>query len=279
MKRMNDLSQDTLRCIMDNLLPFLFSQNEFKERAKFGPPTEDLKQGALVFDPRVYLKTGDVVGSLHRVESVSQSGHYCILSRTRRTLLWDKTWLRDWHLNEGKESAEEIAKRFSDTWVVTSRPCEDLFFICEDENWNGPRTTHFAGGLRMFAFGECLEKIGRERHFPVRLPPAPCVEVDQLKQGWDDKIPLACTHDAGDLDDWNEDNLADAAGNDLVENEEENEEDDVPSNDVYVCEDCDSTFNDLEEMKMHAYDEHFREAETQKRSKYGRKINPAPVYK
>jgi hypothetical protein len=285
MKDINDLTKETLGCILDNLLPFLFSQNEFKERcgAKFGPVTEDLQQGALVFDPRVYLKTGDVVGSLHRVESISQSGHYAILSRTRRTLLWDKTWLRDWHLNEGKLAEHEIAERYRDTWVVTSRPCEDLFLVCNDDNWTGPNTTQFAGGLKMFSFGECLEKINRDRHFPLRLPPAPCVAVSELEDEWDpENIPLACTHGQQEMEENNEDNLADNVDEEIQESDEEesiegtnmHEASILPS---YMCEECHLRFPDLDEMKQHVYDNHLKPDEVN-RSRYGRRINQAPNY-
>ena len=232
-KRLDKMQTMTNTLMVDmahHLSPLLLEVEPTHQTNQDGPLDINLAIGDVVLDRRNLILSGNITGSMGRIQLIGEDARWCLIARIRPKLLSKEARRlcnaikRGWKLEANRKTRHKV-------FETVGRQCTDLFLIAKHQSVTGDRYITFNQGSKIFDFNLCLAKIANKNYAPHCIPPEDFqptqtekdnflqnpeewVEVETPEWGEDDVIH-------GDTDSETGDSDTDQTSDDEIEDEAE----------------------------------------------------------
>jgi hypothetical protein len=103
---------------------------------------------------------------------LGDEGRYILISRVKRSLLYDESFLMEESLARGDKKAV-VARKHNKNFILVGRDARACHFVAHSEAWEGREHLSFLGAEAEFNYNECFEGVKKKRHFPITLVKMP----------------------------------------------------------------------------------------------------------
>ena len=112
------IRQKLNECLLDNLIPTLLSQPNTNQKYKFGLDARLVKINDIVFDREAFIESGNIQGCLGKVEAISKSKKWIVISKVRTSFI-NKLTTKNQNKTDKFPNHTLVARRISDCYFVT----------------------------------------------------------------------------------------------------------------------------------------------------------------
>ena len=117
--RLQDIRRSLNTCILDHLIPTLMSQQNNNQKHKFGLDARLIEIGDIVLDREPFLETGNIQGCLGKVEAISKTRKWIVISKVRTSFINKLNRDKQPPQNKFPNHHNLVARRISDCYYIT----------------------------------------------------------------------------------------------------------------------------------------------------------------
>jgi hypothetical protein len=166
--QMQEMTNSLMVDLAHHLSPLLLETEPVHKTNKDGPLDIHLTAGDIILDKRNLINTGNLTGSMGRIQVMSEDCRWCLITRVKPSILSNEASRL---CNAIKRGGKLDHKHFRDAYITVGRQSTDLFLIAKHQSIEGNHYVTFNQGSKIFDFSLCLAKISEKNYSPTCLPP------------------------------------------------------------------------------------------------------------
>ena len=124
--RLLDIRKSLNQCLLDHLIPTLMSQQNNNQKHKFGLDARLIEIGDIVLDREPFLKSGNIQGCLGKVEGISKTRKWIIISKVKTSFI-----------NRQDYKTQTLQNKFPNHHNLVARRISDCYYITHNKNFDG----------------------------------------------------------------------------------------------------------------------------------------------
>ena len=125
-RRILDIRKELNVAIIDHLIPTLLSQPNNNQKHRFGLDTRLLNVHDIVLDRIAFLETGNIQGCLGKVEAISTTKKWMVISKVKTSFI-----------NTKDKNPQKIHNKFPNHHTLVTRRISDCTFITHSKDFEG----------------------------------------------------------------------------------------------------------------------------------------------